>query len=102
VGRLVKLFLRSSIRLLSLFPRAFGFDAIERLDDLRRPTEGRGLGRIVAAQVRFVQPPSHGYVDQPFQAVIDATASFMVSMGEVVNNVLLDLRLVRFLEEVTQ
>jgi hypothetical protein len=41
-------------------------------------------------------------MEQPFQAVIDATASFMVSMGEVVNNVLLDLRLVRFLEEVTQ
>ncbi len=39
---------------------------------------------------------------QPFQAVIDTTASFMVGMGEVVNNVLLDLRLVRFLEEVTQ
>ena len=40
---------------------------------------------------------------QPFQGVGDRTASFMVSVvGEVVNNVLLDLRLVRFLEEVTQ
>ena len=54
------------------------------------PRENRDSPQVVRCQV------------QPFQAVIDTTASFMVDMAKVVDNVLLDLRLVRFLEEVTQ
>jgi len=38
----------------------------------------------------------------PFQAVIATIGSFMVDMDELVNNVLLDLGLSRFLKGVTQ
>ncbi len=41
-------------------------------------------------------------MNQVFQASIDAIASFVVCVREVVNNVLLDLRLERFFKGVTQ
>jgi hypothetical protein len=40
--------------------------------------------------------------DQVFQACVDTIASFVVCVSEGANNVLLDLRLSRFLKEVTQ